>query len=55
MFEGHLDLSDIGNSDQERESKILSRCLAALAVYLQTGCTEKEAAGAVWMVPMTTE
>jgi hypothetical protein len=27
---------------------VLSRCLAALAIYLRTGCTEKEAAGAVW-------
>jgi len=48
MFEAHLDLSDVGATDTERESKILSRCLAALAVYLQTGCTEKEAAAAVW-------
>ncbi|MBZ5629897.1 MAG: hypothetical protein LAO06_13640, partial [Acidobacteriia bacterium] len=48
MFEPHLDLSDIGDTDAEREPKILSRCLAALAVCLQTGCTEKEAAAAVW-------
>lgn len=48
MFESHLDLSDIGATDAERESKILSRSLAALAVYLQTGCTEKEAGAAVW-------
>jgi hypothetical protein len=48
MFEAHLDLSDIGAVDTDRDSKILTRCLAALAVYLQTGCTEKEAAAAVW-------
>jgi hypothetical protein len=48
MFEGNLDLSDIGASDPDRDPKILSRCLAALAIYLQTGCTEKEAAAAVW-------
>src|ERR1051326_6025104 len=48
MFEADLDLSDIGAADSEREPKVLSRCLAALAVYLQTGCTEKEAATAVW-------
>jgi len=48
MFEAHLDLSDLKATDQEREQKVLSRCLAALAIYLQTGCGEKEAAGAVW-------
>src|SRR5258708_39162889 len=48
MVEAQLDLSGIGASDLERDTKILSRCLAALAVYLQTGCTEKEAAAAVW-------
>ena len=35
MFEPHLDLSDISASDKEREQKILTRCLAALAIYLQ--------------------
>jgi hypothetical protein len=48
MFEAHLDLSDVGVLDQEREQKILSRCLAALAIYLQTGCSEKDAGAAVW-------
>lgn len=48
MFEQHLDLTDIGATDPEREQKILSRCLAALAIYLQTGCSEEEAAYAVW-------
>jgi hypothetical protein len=48
MFEHHLDLSDIGAKDSEREQKILSRCLSALAIYIQTGCTEKDAAEAVW-------
>ncbi|UXH80008.1 AIPR family protein [Roseateles amylovorans] len=48
LFEAHLDLSDIGPTDGERENKILSRCLAALAIYIQTGCTEKEAAESVW-------
>jgi hypothetical protein len=48
MFESHLDLSDIGTNDADRDSKILSRCLAALAIYLQSGCSEKEAAVAVW-------
>lgn len=48
MFEPHLDTSDIGANDTEREQKILSRCLAAFSVYLTSGCTEKEAAESVW-------
>ncbi len=48
MFEAHLDLSDTSKSDQERDVKILTRCLAAFAVYSQAGCTEQEAAEAVW-------
>lgn len=48
MFEKHLDLSDVGPKDGDREQKILSRCLAALSIYLQAGCTEKEAAESVW-------
>jgi hypothetical protein len=48
MFERHLDLADISTHDQERETKVLSRCLAAFAVYLDTGCTEKQAAASVW-------
>lgn len=48
MFESHLNLSDIAPHDSEREAKVLSRCLASLAIYLKAGCTEKEAAEAVW-------
>ena len=48
MFESHLDLSDVPAHDQDRDSKIMSRCLAALAIYLESGCSEKDAAGAVW-------
>lgn len=48
MFEPHLDVSDIGISDPERRQKILSRCLAAFAVYLTSGCSEKEASESVW-------
>lgn len=51
MFEAHLDLSGIGTNDPQRETKILTRCLAAFAIYLQTGCSEKEAATAVWDGP----
>jgi len=48
MFESHLNLSDISPLDKEREHKVLTRCLAALTVYLQSGCGEKEAAESVW-------
>lgn len=48
MFESHLNIKDIGKNDAEREQKILSRCLAAFAIYLTSGCTEKEAAESVW-------
>jgi endonuclease III len=48
MFESHLDLQDVSPTDKERDQKILSRCLAALSIYSQTGCTPKEAAEAVW-------
>lgn len=48
MFESHLNTSDIQINDKEREQKILSRCLAAFAIYLTSGCSEKEAAESVW-------
>jgi hypothetical protein len=51
MFENYLDLKDIKKNDPEREQKVLSRCLAALSVYLQVGCSEKEAAESVWDGP----
>ena len=48
MFEPHLDLSDVSAHDLDRDNKVLSRCLAALAIYLQSGCSEKDAAACVW-------
>ena len=48
MFSAHLNLADISAKDKEREQKILTRCLAAMAIHLQTACTEKEAAASVW-------
>lgn len=48
LFEAHLDVSDIKPTDLERENKILSRCLAAYAIYREAGCSPEEAAGAVW-------
>jgi hypothetical protein len=48
MFEGHLSLQDISAKDKERETKIVTRCLAAFGIFLTTGCTEADAAAAVW-------
>ena len=48
LYESHLDLLDIGETDKERDSKVLSRCLAAHAVFMRTECTAEEAARSVW-------
>jgi hypothetical protein len=47
-FEAHLDLSDVPAQDKEREPKILSRCLAALAVQITCACSDVDAAKSVW-------
>ena len=33
LFKSHLDLSDIGINDSQKDEKIISRCLAAFAIY----------------------
>ena len=48
MFENDLDLTGISEADPQRDVKILTRCLAAFAVYIATGCSTEEAAKAVW-------
>lgn len=48
LFERHLDLSDIGLADKERDAKVLSRCLAAYALVMTAGCTAEDAAKCVW-------
>src|ERR1700677_3688319 len=48
LFESHLDLTDIGESDKDRETKVLTRCLAAFAIYSVTGGGEEDAGQAVW-------
>ncbi|KPF95276.1 hypothetical protein IP86_20110 [Rhodopseudomonas sp. AAP120] len=48
LFEPHLNVSDISPRDAERDQKILTRCLAALAVSTVAGCTPKLAAESVW-------
>ncbi|WP_205838368.1 AIPR family protein [Labrenzia sp. PO1] len=47
-FESGLDLTGISETDPQRDVKILTRCLAAFAVYNATGCSNDEAANAVW-------
>lgn len=51
LFEQHLDLSDIPATEKDRDARIISRCLAALAIYERTGCSPQEAAKAVWDGP----
>jgi len=48
LFEEHLDLTDISATDPERDIKILSRCVAAFAIYHLTACSPIEAAQSVW-------
>jgi hypothetical protein len=48
LFATHLDVSDLRSDDAEHENKVLSRCLAAFGIYTAAGCTEREAAAAVW-------
>jgi len=48
MFEDGLDMYGISDHDKERDSKILTRCLAAFAVFSETGCSAIEASSAVW-------
>jgi hypothetical protein len=47
-FADFLDTSDLKTTDSERETKILTRCLAAMAVVHVTGCDPKLAAASVW-------
>lgn len=47
LFQEHLDLSDVRANDSQREDKILTRCLAAYAIYNTIECTKQEAAQSV--------
>lgn len=47
-FDGKIDLYGISDKDKEKELKLLSRYLAAFAIYSTTGCTVDEAGSAVW-------
>lgn len=43
LFTGKVDISDIKDTDSEREAKILTRYLAAYAIYYLSGCSELDA------------
>ncbi len=47
MFVPYLDLRDLSAKDSEKELKVLTRCLAAYAVYHFGECTEIDAANSV--------
>jgi hypothetical protein len=47
LFKEKLNLSDISETDAQRDDKINTRCLAAYAVYLTVECTIEEAANSV--------
>ncbi len=47
MFQSHLDLSDLKDNDPEKESKILTRCLAAHSIYILIDSSVETAAESV--------
>ncbi|MCO7188625.1 MULTISPECIES: AIPR family protein [unclassified Pseudoalteromonas] len=47
LFQSKVDVSDLNPSDQEYRTKVLTRCLAAYAVYCIGGANEVEAANSV--------
>lgn len=47
LFNNKLDLSDLPEKDQERDIKILTRCLAAYSIYHLTGSLIEDAASSV--------
>jgi hypothetical protein len=47
LFKEHLDLSDIGENDENKDDKIITRCLAAYAVYNTIECSPQDAAQSV--------
>jgi hypothetical protein len=47
LLSEHLDTNDIGATDPQRDEKILTRCLAAYAIYNTIECTPEEAAQSV--------
>lgn len=48
LFGKHLDISDLNPDDKQLENKVLTRYLAAFAIYSRAGCSAEEAAASVW-------
>jgi hypothetical protein len=47
LFKSYLDLSDIGSNDNQKDEKIITRCLAAYAVYNSFEISAQQAAQSV--------
>ncbi|NPD44255.1 AIPR family protein [Lentimicrobium sp. S6] len=47
LFENHIDHTDIGINDNDRDNKILTRCLAAYGIYKNSDCSVEDAADSV--------
>lgn len=47
LFESYVDMSDIKETDPERDVKLTTRCLAAYAVYQHTACSPEDAAKSI--------
>ena len=47
LFKSHLDLNDIGTNDHQKDDKIITRCLAAYAIYNSLEISEQQAAQSV--------
>ncbi len=47
LFEAHIDFTDIGANDNDRDNKILTRCLAAYGIYTNSDCSIEEAAKSI--------
>ncbi|HNW97886.1 MAG TPA: AIPR family protein [Bacteroidales bacterium] len=47
LFKSHLELSDIGAKDNQKDDKIITRCLAAYAIYNSLEISEQQAAQSV--------
>ena len=47
LFENKIDMSDVRDQGSDRDTRLVSRCLAAYAVYHHTACTSDEAANSV--------
>lgn len=47
LFKDFVDVGDIGEGDNQRQDKIITRCLAAYAVYNTVECTVQEAGESV--------